>query len=142
MNIKKIVLLLLITIGIASTAISQENLTKEKVDSSCYSYQDTKVIAQTFNENNYLKERVDSLESLQTVYKDDIDYYKQKDTILQYKINLMDGVVITQSTSIKKLSESYNSLLKESNKSKIFNGVLIGGIAISLGFTLFSIFKH
>jgi hypothetical protein len=124
-----------------STVLSQENLKKEKIDSNCYSYQDTKIIAQTFNQNNYLQQRVDTLESLQKVYQSDIFLYKEKDSLLNYKINLTDDVVVTQSATINKLSNSYNTLLKDNKKSKIYSGVLIGGLTVSLATTLYLIFK-
>lgn len=127
--------------GIVSTTLSRENFSKESKDSICYTYEETRIIAQTFNQNNYLQQRVDTLESLQKSYQSDISLYKEKDSLLNYKVNLMDGVVLTQSTAINKLSNSYNQLLKDSNKSKIFSGVLIGGLTVSLATTIYLIFK-
>lgn len=138
---KKTVLLLLISIGIVLTTLSQPSLKEEKVDSSCYSYQDTKIIAQTFNENNYLHERVDTLESLQKDYKTQISQYIAQDSLMQYNFLLKDGVISTQSVALNKLGNAYNTQLKENKKSKIFNGVLIGGLSLSLAATLYSIFK-
>ena len=127
--------------GIVSTTLSRENFSKESKDSICYTYEETRIIAQTFNQNNYLKQRVDTLESLQKSYQSDIFLYKQQDSLKNYKINLMDGVVVTQSVAINKLSNSYNTLLKDNKKSKIYSGVLIGGLTVSLVTTLYLIFK-
>lgn len=121
------------------TALSQERSVNANNDSTCYSLEEKKIIANTFLENNYLHQQLDSCESLSLEYKAQLESYKTLTDQNTGKINLLTESVETQGIAINNLSRTLKQQAKDLNKAKLTTSIIVGGVSVAVGVELIHI---
>ena len=121
------------------TALSQEKSVSASNDSTCYSLEEKKIIANTFLENNYLHQQLDSCESLKREYKAQLESYKTLTDQNTGKINLLTESVETQGIAINNLSRTLKQQAKDLNKTKLTTSIIVGGVSVAVGVELIHI---
>lgn len=136
---KRIALLLIIIVLIVLPALSQEN--SQRGNDTCYNYQERKIIANTFLENNYLHKELDTCNSILGDYKDLVKEYTHKDTLNSFKMAYTQDALNKQTDIINTLREDLKKETRGNKIGNLFKPIAVGFGTISIVETLYLLLK-
>lgn len=113
------------------TVLSQVNLTKE----------DKIIIANTFIQNNALKQELDTCNSINDDYKERIVFKDSIITLKDSKILQKDGLIVEKTILITGLTDELKQAKKTAILNKVNTYLVVGGITVSFTGLLYILIK-